>query len=232
MSIAHRTVSVLLLITLIGCFYLSSNQIGFSSYESGDKVEVSAGTHPAVIVWAVLVIFLYFALLSRNVHTELVGPAKMWRRSLSVLIDFSVVVLATSSVSALIPLEVEARRVGHFEWSFARDYMVSSDSVLWPLTFLALIELFLYAVYPLTKGKQTIGEYVMRIKVLPPFGVDGRFTSDAAMKRVWYSFLGAGLWPYTLAKKVDRNGQTWYDRKTNCNAVLVDYKQHGADITP
>jgi len=230
MSIAHRTLSVVLLLTLIGCFYLSSNQIGFSSYEGSDKVEVSAGSHPAVIVWAVLVICLYFALLYRNLHTELVGPAKMWRRTLSFLIDFLVVVLATSSITALIPLEVEARRVGHFEWSFARDYMVSSDSALWPLAFLALIEFFLYAVYPLTRGKQTIGEYVMRIKVLPPFGVDGRFTWNAAMRRVWYSFLGAGLWPYTLAKKVDRNRQTWYDRKTDCSAVLVDYKRGDADV--
>jgi uncharacterized RDD family membrane protein YckC len=225
MSIAHRTLSVVLLLTLIGCFYLSSNQIGFSSYEGSDKVEVSAGSHPAVIVWAVLVICLYFALLYRNLHTELVGPAKMWRRTLSFLIDFLVVVLATSSITALIPLEVEARRVGHFEWSFARDYIVSSDSVILPLALLALIELFLYAVYPLTKGKQTIGEYVMRIKVIPPFGVNGRFTWEAAVKRVWYSFLGASLWPYTVWKKLDRNGQTWYDRKTDCSVVLVDYKR-------
>jgi uncharacterized RDD family membrane protein YckC len=222
--------SVALLLTLIGCFYLSSNQIGFSSYEGSDKVEVSAGSNPAVIVWAVLVICLYIALLKSSASTELVGPAKMLRRALSFQIDFLVFVLASSAISALIPLEVEARRVGHFEWSFARDYMVSSDSVIWPLAFLALIEFFLYAVYPLTKGKQTIGEYVMRIKVLPPFGVAGRFTWDAAMKRVWYSFLGAGLWPYTLAKKVDRNGQTWYDRKTDCSVVLVDYKRDDADV--
>jgi uncharacterized RDD family membrane protein YckC len=122
---------------------------------------------------------------------------------------------------------VEARRVGHFEWSFTRDYMVSTDSIIRPLALLGLIELFLYVVYPLTRGKQTIGQYVMRVKVLPPFGTEGRFTWNAAVKRVWYSFLGFCKWRFEL----DHNGQTWCDRETGCTVSLVEYKRRDANIT-
>jgi uncharacterized RDD family membrane protein YckC len=229
MSITHRVVGVVLFLTLIGCFYVSRNQdqIGFGSHESGDKVEVSAGSHPAAIVWAVLVICLYVVLLKKDVRAKPVGPASMVRRFLSLLIDFFIVVIATSSVVALIPLEVEARRVGHFEWSFARNYMVSTDSVITPLALLGLIELFLYVVYPLTRGKQTIGQYVMRVKVLPPFGTEGRFTWNAAIKRVWHSFLGACKWRF----KLDHNGQTRADRETGCTVSLVEYKRGDADTS-
>jgi hypothetical protein len=49
------------------------------------------------------------------------------------------------------------------------------------------------------------------------------------MRRVFYSAAGLMVWPYTLLKKLDRNGQTWYDRKTNCRVVLIGYKRGDAD---
>jgi uncharacterized RDD family membrane protein YckC len=232
MPILHRIVVVGLFLTLIVCFYLPGNQIGYGYHRIDDKVDVSAGSHPALIVWAVLAACFYVLLLRKSPRAEAVGPASMTRRALSFLIDFLVFVMAVSSVTALIPLAVEAHRVGHFEWSFARDFEVPTDSINTPLTFLFLIALFLYVAYPLTKGKQTIGDYTMRIKVLPPFGVEGKFTWREAVKRTWYSLMGACLWPYTLLEKVDRNGQTWYDRKTNCTVVLVDYKRADADFAP
>lgn len=223
--ILHRIVVVGLLLTLIACFYLPGNQIGFSYHQHNDEIEVSAGSHPAVIAWALLVACFFLLLLYKSPGTEAVGPASMTRRALSFLIDFFIFVMAVSSVTAIIPLAVEAHRVGHFEWSFARDFEVPTDSIISLLTFMFLIVFFLYAVYPLTKGKQTIGEYTMRIKVLPPLGVERRFTWGEAVKRIFYSMIGACFWPYTLLDKVDRNGQTWYDRKTNCTVVLVGYKR-------
>ena len=225
MPILHRVVVLGLLLTLIACFYLPGNQIGFSYHQHNDEIEVSAGSHPAVIAWAMLVACFYILLQKKSARAPAVAPASMTRRALSFLIDFFILVMAVSSVTAIIPLAIEAHRVGHFEWSFARNFEVPTDSINTPLTFLFLIAFFLYAVYPLTKGKQTIGDYTMRIKVLPPFGVEGKFTWSDAIKRTCYSLAGACLWPYTLLEKVDRNGQTWYDRKTNCTVVLVDYKK-------
>lgn len=227
MKISHRAVAVGLVLSLVGEYFLHLPNllIGFTYKQTNDEIEVSAGSHPAAILWAVLVIFVYILILKQRVPSESTGEASLIRRFLAFLIDFSVVLIATSSIDTIIPLAVEARRIGHFEWSFQRDYSVSSDSIFFPLVLLSFVEMFFYYLYPLTKSKQTIGDYVMRLKVAPPFGDNGRFTWGAAMKRISYSFAGLCLWPFTLLQKLDRNGQTWYDRATNCNVSLVKYKR-------
>jgi uncharacterized RDD family membrane protein YckC len=231
MPATHRTITAVFLLSLVGWHFLPIDSIGFSCHTSSDGIDVSAGTHPAVLVWAALVICFYVFLLKKRISTNVVGNAGLFRRVLAYLIDFPLVVVTTSCVTAIIPLAAEAHRVGHFEWSVQRDYLVSSDlGVILPLSLLSLVELFFYFVYPLTRGKQTIGDYIMRIKVTPRFGNEGRFTWGAAIERVFYSAAGLMLWPYTVWKKLDRNGQTWYDRKTDSTVVLVDYKRGDADI--
>jgi hypothetical protein len=225
MSATHRAITAALVLSVVGWHFLPINSIGFGYYQNTDGTEVSAGTHPAALVWAALVICLYVFLMKKQTHANSAGHAGLIRRFFAYVIDLLVVIGATSCIAALIPLGMEAHRVGHFEWSFQRNYTVSSDAtVISPLVVLSFIELFFYFAYPLTKGTQTIGEYIMRIKVAPSSGVEGRFTWGEAMTRIFYSAGGFCLWPYTIWTRLDRNGQTWYDRRTNCRASLVVYK--------
>jgi uncharacterized RDD family membrane protein YckC len=231
MKISHQAVVVGLVLSLVGPFFLHFpyHTIGFTYHEGSDGTEVTAGSHPAVIVWAVFVIATYFLLVKQRTLTESVGVAGLGRRFLAFLIDFIVVLVATSCIGSVFPLIAEARRVGRFEWGFQRDYSASTDSIFAFLVLLSFIELFFYFAYPLTWGKQTIGEYVVRVKVTPPFGDGGRFTWGAAAKRVSYSLLGICAAWHTLSDKVDQNGQTRYDRATNCTVSLVEYKREDAD---
>jgi hypothetical protein len=230
MIIPHRALGVSLLLSLAAFLYLLNGQIGFSYYQSGENVHVNASSHTILLIWAVLVGCVYVALLKQRARTDLTGNARIARRFAAYLIDFITVVVAIGSTGAIIPLLAEARRVGHFAWSFQRDYTVPTDGNISYLVFSGIAILLLYAIYPLTKGRQTIGEYVFRIKVFPPAGVEARFTWIDALVRVL--FLGAGLafWPYTLWKGIDRNGRTWYDRVTNCTVSLVEYKPEDTNV--
>jgi hypothetical protein len=230
MIIPHRALGVSLLLSLAVFLYLLHGEIGFGYYQSGENVQVSASSHPIVLVWVVLVVCLYVALLKQRARTDLTGNARIARRFAAYLIDFITVVVATGSTAAIIPLLSEARRVGHFAWSFQRDYTVPTDRNISHMALLGIGMLLLYAIYPLTKGRQTIGEYVVRIKVFPPAGVEARFTWIDALVRVLFSGAGIAFWPYTLWTGTDRNGRTWYDRVTNCTVSLVEYKPEDAKV--
>ena len=130
------------------------------------------------------------------------------------------VILALSSVGALIPLSLEAERTGHFEWHFQRNFSVKSDALSALSTLFIMFLMILYFAFPLTRGRQTVGCFIMRLRVLPPFGDEGRFTLSASLKRSIYSFIGLCS-IVTRGWGRDEYGRTWYDRTTGCTVVLV-----------
>ena len=81
--------------------------------------------------------------------------------------------------------------------------------------------MFLYFVFPLTRGRQTIGCFIMRLRTTPPLGDAGRFTFRAAVQGAFYEF--RGLYNVLIHRwKLDDKGRTWYDVETNCKVVLID----------
>ena len=127
-----------------------------------------------------------------------------------------------SGIAALAPLWLEASRTGHFAWHFQRNYAVPTDDVVSTLfTFGILVLIFLYFALPLTRGRQTVGCFIMKIRVTPPFGDGGRFTFRSALQRTWYELIGLGD---LLKRKWDQDGQgrTSHDIRTNCAVVLIE----------
>jgi uncharacterized RDD family membrane protein YckC len=206
-------------------YILPINQVGFSETTSNGDSKVSAGSHPVMLIWVGLAAALYTALMVVNESTVTVGIASMKRRVVAFIIDFWFSLLGLSAIGALIPLGLEAVRTGHFSWAFERSYTVSTDTLVGlPLILITMGLMILYFVIPLTKGKQTVGCFVMGIKVTPPFGDEGRFTLQQAFRRTWFEFRGLCAWPFTMKGKRDTEGRTWYDIETNCRVVLVNYK--------
>src|SRR5580704_8505854 len=107
MLTTHRAITAAFLLSLVGWHFLPTDSIGFSYHQHNDAIDVSAGTHPAVLVWAALVICFYVFLLKRRISTNVVGNAGLIRRVLAYLIDFLLVVVTTSCVTAIIPLAAE-----------------------------------------------------------------------------------------------------------------------------
>jgi len=197
-------------------------QVGASMEWKDGKATVSAGSSPFILVWDVTAILLYLTLMLRNANTEVSGIPTRARRIAAFSIDFWFSLLTLSGIGALVPLWLEAARTGHFSWHFQRDYTVSTDGgFALPSVFIFLGLMVLYFVFPLTRGKQTVGCFIMRIKVTPPFGDDGCFTFRSALKRTYYEFSGLATF-FTRNWDRDGHGRTWYDIQTNCAVVLIE----------
>jgi hypothetical protein len=151
--------------------------------------------------------------------------AGLIRRFFAFLIDIYLVALVGGGTLALIPLWVEARRTGHFEWKFQRGYSVASDTYLFfPLSLIGALLFFLYFAYPLTIGKQGLGDYALSLKITPVNKIkETGLTWGQVCKRALYAGMGTGLWPYTLWKGRDDQGRTWYDRVSDCEVSRVKY---------
>ncbi|HVA17999.1 MAG TPA: RDD family protein [Candidatus Dormibacteraeota bacterium] len=200
--------------------FFNIGQVGDSMEWKNGDTSISAGSHPAMLVWTATAIALFILLMVKEPTAVTAGIPTRKRRILAFVIDFWFSLLTTSSVGALIPLWLEAVRTGHFVWHFRRNYSVSTDSFFLLSSLFFMVLMVLYFAFPLTRGRQTVGCFIMRLRVTPPFGDEGRFTFKAALMRTFWAFMGQTS---ILTRKWDRDGlgRTWYDRRTGSAVVLV-----------
>lgn len=214
--------TLLVVLSFVILHVFDVREVGDTQQWKDGTTTVSAGSHPAILLWSGISIALFSALMLRDRRIVTCGTPTIGRRAAAFAIDFWFSLLTLSSVMALLPLLLEASRTGHFAWHFRRDYAVATDGLFVVPSILVYMSLvFLYFAFPLMRGKQTLGCFIMRIKVTPPFGDEGCFTFRDAIRRTFYEFYGlCGV----LIRKWDRDsyGRTWYDRETNCSVVLID----------
>jgi len=216
-----RVVSLILVgLSIVIIHSFDVGQVGESMHWSDGNVAISAGSHPAMLLWAAIAIALFIVLMVRKPNAVTTGVPTRIRRVLAFVIDFWFSLLILSSLGALMPLWIEAVRTGHFMWHFQRDYSVTSDGLLAAMIPIFMALMILYFAFPLTRGRQTVGYFILRLRVTPPFGDEGCFTLRAALMRTFYAFIGITS---LLIRNGDRDGQgrTWYDRRTACTVVLV-----------
>jgi hypothetical protein len=197
--------------------------IGASAEWKNDTATVTASSSPIAIFCSVMGIALFAVLMLTKAPCGDAGVPSWWRRVLSTVIDFYFVVMTLAGVSALLPLGLEALRTGHFVWAFQRHYAVPSDAAISGLVLFDMVLFVLCFVFPLTKGRQTVGCFVMRTKVTPPFGTGGCFTWRGAFRRIWCEFRAFTRWRSLLKPERDADGNTWYDVESGCRVALVDY---------
>ncbi|HEY2117855.1 MAG TPA: hypothetical protein VGH37_01615 [Candidatus Acidoferrum sp.] len=169
--------------------YFDAGQVGDSMQSKDGNVSISAGSHPAMVLGIAIAIALFIFLMVKKPDAAFGEIPTRKRRIFAFAIDFWFSMMALSSVGALVPLAFEAVRTGHFAWHFQRNYSASTDGItaLFSLLFMAL--LFLHFAFPLTRGRQTVGCFVTRVRVMPPFGVEGWFMVRSAVVRTFWEFL-------------------------------------------
>jgi uncharacterized RDD family membrane protein YckC len=211
--------AVLVGLSFVRFQFLNVVQIGDSMEWKNGNTSISAGSNPTALLWAFIAVALFIVLMVRKSGPVAEGVPTSKRRVLAFLIDFWFSLLVTSSIGALIPLMLEAGRTGHFAWRFQRNYGTPTDPLAALASLLFMILMLLYFVFPLTRGRQTVGYFILRLKLTPPFGTEGRFTLKAALIRTYYAFTGG----ISILGNRDRDveGRTWYDRKTNSSVVFV-----------
>jgi hypothetical protein len=219
------TIAIGLVLSFATLRFLSGGEVGFSMVQSGGKTVVSSSTHPIFMFWAVSILVVAWLLLRSEFQVIVVGSAGLVRRFLCFLIDFYALVIAEGSFLALIPLAVEAKRTGHFAWSFGRDYSVPSDLyILTPLALAGFLLLPAYIGWALIRGKPTVGGFVTGTFVKSVDDHSQVVDWGAALKWMFWAALGAGLWPYTLLRGRDKKGRTWYDRMSDCDVTHVTFQ--------
>jgi len=221
-KIKRRIAGLGLALSLICVYFFGGGEIGFSVEQHDQKTVVAAGTHPILLVWAALGIWFFYALLHWDSNAESIGVPSLARRFLSFMIDFYFSVIILGSIEALVPLFFEARRTGRFVWHFTREYSVRSDGTYGTLlVFLGMGLLVFYFAWPMIRGKQTVGCYMMRTVLVSHDAERRVFGWSRAVTRLFYETTGLCFWPYTLWKGLDRSGRTWYDRASQCDVKLI-----------
>jgi hypothetical protein len=221
-KLLRLTAAILVALSFVILHVFRIREVGTFAQVSDGKAVVSVGSHPAIIVWDAVAMLLFVILMLRNTNSTVIGIPSRGRRVASFMIDFWFSLLTLSGIGALASLALEAARTGRFVWHFQRPDAVGTDTVLGFLNVLVFLTLVvLYFAFPLTRGKQTVGCFIMRIKTTPPFGDAGRFTFRAALRRTFYEFRGLTS---VLSRdwKRDSDGRTWFDVATNCTVVLID----------
>ena len=224
MHLLRGTMAVWILLSFVLPYVFSIGDVGFSAQWKNGKSQVSASSHPVFLVWSVIGAALFLLLMNVTTIESPAGIPSMKRRFLAFLIDFWFSLMVLTSLEGMLPLWLEGVRTGHFSWQFERDYSVPSDAfILFPLVLSTMSLMLLYFVWPLTKGKQTVGGFILRLRVAPPFGNRGAFTFREAVRRIWFEF--RGISPFSWLKQGrDSLGRTWYDRETNCQVILIKYE--------
>lgn len=198
--------------------------VGFSVKMVNQDALVQGGSSPWLILWAIVAIPFFAFAMTRDISTETVGVPSWKRRFAAFVIDFYVAMMAMTPFAALIPLAAEAHRTGRFAWYFQRTYTVNSDFIIAiPLAFVMMGLLAVYFAWPIVNARQTIGCYLLGLKVAPVESTPRRFGMPRGLRRVFLGFIGLCSWPFIWLLGRGKDGSTWYDRSTNCRVHLVRY---------
>lgn len=226
MEVNQRRISIALLLSVGLCLaeFTGVKAVGFSVSGAGDNALVQGGSHPVLLIWDAVAIPLLASVMTREASYEIAGIPSWTRRFLAFMVDFLVVMMTLAPPMALIPLAAEAFRTGRFSWYFERRYMVTSDQgIAIPLTLSLMMLMALYFALPIVKSKQTVGCYLLAVKVVPDTSGGRRFGLSDGLKRVTLGFIGLCSWPFLWLLRRGDDGSTWYDRWTRCRVILVHY---------
>jgi RDD family len=189
---------------------------GYSMEIANGESHVSGGTHPILLVAAVVFIALYFRMPTAEPRIN--SAAKMGRRILAFIIDFLVIVFIGAGPFGLVAVLIERQRTGTFAWTFERDYTTSTDSYLGFLVLVAVVFMFLYFVSALVRGKQTLGDYILSIQTLTAEG-DTKFKFGEACKRVIVGM--EAMSPFAWFRGIGMDGRASYEEGMLTRVVVV-----------
>jgi uncharacterized RDD family membrane protein YckC len=199
-------------------FWINKEDVGYFAESQNGATHVQGGTTPGNIVMSLFGIALFCLLMRMELRVEDFRAAPLWRRFAAFLIDFMFSLLTLSGIAAIFPLLSETLRTGTFKWHFERNHFVAFDAVNAILILLYMGALIMYFAFPLTKRRQTLGCFILRIATLSAGESLLYLPLSTALWRVFKEFSGLCS-PMRTIKERDSHGRTWYDRETGFTVV-------------
>jgi uncharacterized RDD family membrane protein YckC len=212
---------ILICLFFVLALVFKSDVIGASANSVNDVYEFSAGTAPWALFLAATVSALYILLLRtpiRDVCTPLPG---IIRRYFAFWVDFVLVIMIVAPVAGLLPVIVEWKRTGLFEWSFIRSTIESSDLwIVFGVVIFTFIALPILIAIPVSMNKPTPGSSVMGYRIIKDDGT--KITLIDAILRNFLGFIAMSAWfvsPFLLREK--KKGKYWVDHVFKTRAIKL-----------
>jgi RDD family len=218
---------VLLSIFLVIAFIpdlLPKGSLGFSIETVDGRTSISGGTHPALICFAVVFMLLYTNLMLAEAPTTGISYPGVFRRFVAFYVDFLFSMLTITPLIGIIPMFVEWKTTGVFEWTFERNTSAPSDPVVLAITMLAGgSALLLWYALPLVLGRPSPGCLVLRYQIV---SVEAKpIPWRTAISRVLLGFIAACaalIAPFVARDR--KKGQFWLDKVFDTRAVKITSK--------
>ncbi len=212
----HVLVIVLGLVGLSS--YLSGGPVGASSECINDECQVWASSSLGSCAVAVGLLLFVMRYPKRQGVFDLSLVVGVWRRFAAFLLDCLLVLSTIVPFVSLPALILEAHATGAFQWSFERDFVRSTDMLIFGtgalLTFCAL---FLYHYWHLRAGRATVGQYIMGYTITAATDTDRK---PAYALRVLTAFVGLSVWPVSVFSALrSPDKRFWWDEFTDTRAI-------------
>lgn len=138
----------------------------------------------------------------------------IWRRIVAMFVDFYALMMVVTPFLAMPLLIIESQHTGEFAWNFVREYQRESDTfAILPVTLLMLVLMISFFYISAKKQTQTLGQYILNIKLKPPEGVE---VAPSYGQRFFLFFIGLCMWPISLIIALRNERKAfWWDNQTN-----------------
>jgi RDD family len=144
-----------------------------------------ASLSPIALIGGICLGLFAFLFRSKNQPLHYIPRVPLWRRLISFYIDIIIALAIAVPFDILLILLVESFYTGKFSWQFQRQGVRDYDATFGIFaTFLTMGWFLFYLSYPIAKGRQTIGHFIMRYRIA------NKQSSISLTKATWHSVLG------------------------------------------
>jgi hypothetical protein len=195
--------------------------IGISTEVSEGQYRFSAGTDPAFLALALVILALYLLLMFMPA-TILGKPLPgLWPRFCAFWLDFIFAMTAIGALVGMVPAVIEWRRTGIFEWHFERTVPMASDQWMSALGFLAgILGLVVFFAFPLIRSRPTPGGCVAGYLVIADGGTT--ITPRTAVLRTLLGFVAlCGAYVAPFIGRDRKKGKFWLDKVFGTRAMTL-----------
>jgi hypothetical protein len=195
--------------------------LGMSMVLSNGQYSITGGTEPWALSLAILIILSYFVLMYAEPSENRIPLRGVFRRFVAFWLDFMIAMMATGPIAGILPVLVEWRRTGIFEWTLDRNTPAPGDLLLsWAGFVLAVAALIAYFAWPLVRRRPSPGACIVGYQIVPDAGT--YLNLGQAILRTLLGFVAtcaAYLAPFVARDK--KKGKFWLDKVFRTHAVRL-----------
>jgi hypothetical protein len=184
LPVTRLTLITLCAIILIAMVWASGGGSVSGQRYNNDYI-VRASLSPITLIGAICLGLLTFLFRSKKQPLPYIPRVPLWRRYISLCVDSVIAMAIVGPFDILLILLVESLYTGKFSWQFerigARGYDMSIPILC---GFLTMGWFLFYLSYPIVRGRQTIGHFIMGYRIA------NKRTPVSLAKAMWHNVLG------------------------------------------